>query len=331
MKLQIGIVGTGWFSRKHADIIAAMEEAEVKAICGSGKEKAELMAAEYEGAAGYGDIADMLSAEKLDAVYICVPPMAHGRIEEELIQHRIPFLVEKPLANELALPEEIAAKVKAASLITSVGYHFRYSPATVKLKELLSEQHIGLITGTWMGDMPETAWWRKEEKSGGQLMEQTTHIVDLLRYTAGEAEEVYAVTGHKVNHLKYEGVTAADVGAVSIKMASGAVVSLSNTCILPKGVGEVGFNVYTDHGITSWTPEQVLVQDKEGEREAAITEGDPYKKESEAFLHAVRTGDTSRILSDYEDALQTQKITYAAVLSARQGKPVKIAEVQERK
>ncbi|SDN98240.1 Gfo/Idh/MocA family protein [Alkalicoccus daliensis] len=327
MKLKIGIIGTGWFSGKHADIISAMEEAEVTAICGSSKEKAEKMAVDYNGAAGYGDISDMISAEKLDAAYICVPPMSHGRIEEELIQAGIPFLVEKPLANDFALPKNIAAKVKAASLITSVGYHFRYSPATEKLKEILSEQKIGLITGAWMGDMPETAWWRKEEKSGGQLMEQTTHIVDLLRYIAGEAEEVYAVTGHKVNHLSYEGVTAADVGTVSIKMTNGAVVSLSNTCILPQGVGEIGFTVYSDRGITSWSPEELVVQDKQGKQSIEIMEENPYKKESEAFLHALKTGDTSRILSNYEDALQTQKITYAAAVSAKEGRPVKLADI----
>ncbi|MGP1666111.1 MAG: NEL-type E3 ubiquitin ligase domain-containing protein, partial [Rhodanobacter sp.] len=29
-----------------------------------------------------------------------------------------------------------------------------------------------------------------QEKSGGQFIEQTTHIVDLLRYCAGEVDEV---------------------------------------------------------------------------------------------------------------------------------------------
>jgi len=53
------------------------------------------MAADFEGAKGYGQFIEMLTSERLDAVYICVHPMAHGEIEKELIDRKIPFLVEK--------------------------------------------------------------------------------------------------------------------------------------------------------------------------------------------------------------------------------------------
>jgi myo-inositol 2-dehydrogenase / D-chiro-inositol 1-dehydrogenase len=46
--------------------------------------------------------------------------------------------------------------------------------------------------------------------------------------------------------------------------------------------------------------------------------------ETEAFLHAVRTGDRSRILSDYEDGYKTLKVTCAAYESAKRGLPVKL-------
>ena len=73
MTLQIGIIGTGWFSKVHADILTRMEGVRVASVCGTTLEKAEAMASVYD-ATGYDNLEHMLDGEKLDAVYICVPP-----------------------------------------------------------------------------------------------------------------------------------------------------------------------------------------------------------------------------------------------------------------
>jgi myo-inositol 2-dehydrogenase / D-chiro-inositol 1-dehydrogenase len=325
MTLRIGMIGTGGFSRKHAGYLTAMDGVKVQAICGTKLEKAEKMAVDFEGAAAYGEVKEMLDKERLDAIYICVPPMAHGEIELDLIDRRIPFLVEKPLGVDKDTVEHIHERLKQKPVITSVGYHFRYAPSVEVLKTLLDDAVIGLITGQWMGDMPEVPWWRKQEGSGGQFMEQTTHIVDLMRYIAGEVTEVYASYANRVNHKKFEGVTVADVGTVNLKLESGAVASLSNVCILPAGVARVGMTVYTDQTIIDWQPEAVTVTGKKGAEAEPLQKEDPYVRESEAFLHAVRTGDTSGILSDYKDAYKTHLVTWAALTSAQTGSAVKLS------
>ncbi len=328
MELQIGIVGTGWFSKVHGDILAALDGVKVAAVCGTSLPKAESLASRYEGSKGYDNLADMLDGTKLDAVYLCIPPHAHGTIEAELIDRGIPFLVEKPLGAELETPLDIYSRLQASSkpLIHSVGYHFRYKAQTIKLKELLEGKTVGMALGCWMGDMPQVAWWREQSGSGGQFIEQTTHIVDLLRYTAGEVEEVYASYANRVVHEQYEGVSVADVGTVTLKLKSGAVANISNTCVLPAGVGEVGLSLYTDQGILSWSPDLLGVS-LSGEKSTFRIEDNPYRAENEAFIHALRTGDTSGIHSDYGDALKTQRVTWAALESARTGKPVQINNI----
>jgi hypothetical protein len=44
----------------------------------------------------------MLDREPLDALYICVPPSAHGEIELSAIDRKLPFCAERPLAADLA-------------------------------------------------------------------------------------------------------------------------------------------------------------------------------------------------------------------------------------
>ncbi|WP_339818139.1 Gfo/Idh/MocA family oxidoreductase [Paenibacillus sp. FSL R7-0216] len=325
MTLQIGIVGTGWFSKVHGDILAGMDGVRVTAVTGTTATKAQALADRYPGAIGFGSLTDMLDSQKLDAVYLCIPPMAHGDIEAELIERGIPFFVEKPLAADLATPQGILARLEQKPLVHAVGYHFRYKESIRRLKESLEGRTIGMALGAWMGDMPQVAWWRSQEGSGGQFVEQTTHIVDLLRYTAGEVTEVYAAYGNRVVQEHFDNVTVPDVGTVTMKLQSGAVATISNTCILPGGVSEVGLHLYTDSGILAWSPERLEIH-LPGTKTAYTGQDNPYVAETEAFIHGLRTGDTSRILSDYADAVKTQRITCAALESARTGNPVSIHE-----
>ncbi|MNV47182.1 Inositol 2-dehydrogenase [compost metagenome] len=322
MTLSIGMVGTGWFAKVHADLLAGMEDVKLTAICGTSKDKADEMARSYA-AQGYGEITEMLDAHKLDAVYVCVTPGAHGTIERTLIRRGIPFFTEKPLGVTTEIPASLLQDIQDSGLLTSVGYHFRYQENVQRLKKLLSGDKIGMVVGQWMGSMPGAPWWRDQERSGGQFTEQTTHIVDLLRYLAGEVTEVYGMFGNRVMHEKHKGVNVADVGTVSLKLENGIVANISNTCVLPGEVGKVGLSFYNDRGLLDWNPQRLL-ETREGESQEYANTGNPYVTESEAFLQAVRTGDRSGILSDYADAYRTLKVTCAAFESAKKGAAVKL-------
>lgn len=325
MTLHIGIVGTGSFAKVHAERVSKAEGASVRGFVGTTKQKADAAASAFGDARGFGSVREMLDAERLDAVYICVPPMAHGEIELELIERGIPFLVEKPIGMDAALPREILNRVREKGLLTSVGYHFRYKAHSETLRDLLAERTVGMAAGGWMGGMPGVSWWRRKDGSGGQFVEQTTHLVDLLRYAAGEVDEVYAAYGSRAMHLRHEDVTVPDVGSVVMKLRSGAVATISNTCILPGDAGETQLTFYTEEGRLHWTPRE-LTSIGGGDRSVYTDPTDHYALETEAFLHAVRTGDVSRIRSDYADAYRTQTVAYAATLSAETGLPVKPEE-----
>ncbi|ALS26515.1 Gfo/Idh/MocA family oxidoreductase [Paenibacillus cisolokensis] len=319
MTIRVGIIGTGWFGMKHAELLAGMEGVRVAAFCGTSREKAERAAQRFAGAAAYADVREMLDGCKLDAAYICVPPFAHGDMEKELAERGIPFLVEKPLGVDEETPTAIADLVERRGLITSVGYHFRYMDTVQSAKRWLEGRTVGMAVGGWMGSMPGVAWWRKTETSGGQFVEQTTHIVDLLRYMLGEVTEVFAAYARRANTPD---ATVADVGTVTLKLASGAVASISNTCLIPSG-GRAELHLYTDGGVAEIGPQslRLLLPDQTVE---TTGRRDPYRAENEAFIEAVRTGDASGIRSTYRDAWMTHRVTVAANRSAASGLPVRL-------
>lgn len=323
MSLNIAVLGTGWFGKKHAELLASMEDVRIAGFLGTSIEKAEEAAKPYADAKGYTNLEQLLDEQKPDAVYITVPPMAHGAIEATLIDRGIPFLVEKPLAADAETPAQILEQLRAKPVIHSVGYHIRYRSTVDVLKKELQESMVGMVTGGWMGGMPGVHWWRNQEMSGGQFVEQTTHLVDLLRYTLGEVVEVYAAFANRKLHASVEGFTATDVGTVTLKLENGAVAVISNTCLLPDGVGRADMQFYTDKAMLNWDQGRLEIIRSSGSTTHDNLH-DPYQAENEAFLHAVRTGDTSLIRSTYEDAYRTHLVTMAANESARTGLPVRI-------
>jgi len=83
------------------------------AIADTVPERAEEICARY-GARAYGDGLVVLEQEDLDAVWLCVPPFGHGALEAAAVDRRgVPFFVEKPLALDLPIAQEVAGRVAA--------------------------------------------------------------------------------------------------------------------------------------------------------------------------------------------------------------------------
>ena len=77
--------------------------------------------------------------------------------------------------------------------------------------------------------------------SGAQ---QTTHIVDLLRYLGGEVRAVFCRQGRRL--VRRAGFDVADVTTAQLEFASGALGSLITSCSLPRGAWQAGVDVTAD-------------------------------------------------------------------------------------
>ncbi|MFC5649404.1 Gfo/Idh/MocA family protein [Paenibacillus solisilvae] len=322
MTTKLGFIGSGGIAQHHLKNLVQMDGVSLSAFYDVDAQRAQKVASEHNGAKAFSNLDEMLDSTSLDGVYVCVPPMAHGEAELKLVQRGIPFLVEKPLGIDREVPDAIAKQVKASNLLTSVGYHWRYNESANLAKQLLADSKAGMALGYWMGGMPMVPWWRVQAGSGGQFVEQTTHIVDLLRYICGEVREVYASYALQVMDEQVEGTDVPDVGSVTMKLASGMIATISNTCLLPVG-HHVGLDIYTNKGVLELRSDALRDISSQGTQLHPNT-ANPYFVEDEAFIYALRTGDRSRILSDYADSLHTHNITIAANESAASGKPVSL-------
>jgi predicted dehydrogenase len=189
--VRIGMVGAGAVAARHVRTLLAMDGVEVAAVADPALERAKELAAEA-GAAAYPNHMELLAAELLDAVYICVPPFAHGAPELAVIDAGLPMFVEKPVAIDQETAAEIAARLAGQPLLTCTGYHWRWLDIFDRAAELLADRPARLVQCSWLDKVPPPPWWLRRDGSGGQTIEQTTHVLDTTRGLAGEVTEVHA-------------------------------------------------------------------------------------------------------------------------------------------
>ncbi len=322
MPIRIGFVGTGGIAQAHFDALSQIEDALPVAFCDIEAERAERAAQRFNGRA-YTNWREMLDKETLDALYICVPPHGHDGAEEAAAERGIHLFVEKPVARTLERAKRIEAAIQKAGILSMVGYHFRYYGATERATERLQGLPVLMVKGAWEGGMPSVPWWRRHELSGGQLVEQTTHIFDLARHLVGEIVEVFAYSLNRPELLHYPDgdVNVSDV--VCLKFENGAVGVITDTNGL-HAPGEVGLKVYTPERVVevSWGR---MTESEPNRKEEFFSRDNPYLRESQAFLEAIRTGNRSLIRADYSEGVKTLAMTLAADESGRRGMPIPVA------
>lgn len=316
--MNLGFIGTGIIARSHLEHFDDMEGVSITAVCDV-DETAARGAGEPRGASTFTDHETMYEerGDDLDAVVICIPPFAHTTQETMAAERGIPFLVEKPLALSLEKARSVRQAVDGNDIVTQVGYQRRYHPAVERTKELLGDGQVALVDGQRQSPVPDKGWWKQKAKSGGQMVEMTTHDFDLTRHIAGEVDRVRTYGAHEiVDEIDFEDATATvmehETGAISDLSASSASPDWNSSFTV---VGE-GCRLTFDYmdGRLSGTVD--------GEEIDLETDVDPRAEQDRAFVEAVRKSDPNLPRSPYHDAVRTLEVTLAATESIERGEEI---------
>lgn len=317
-RTRVGFIGAGGIARRHLGVLAGFEDVAVAGIADPDLDRAR-EAARDAGAQAFASHEEMLATLDLEALFICVPPFAHGAPERAAIAAGLPFLVEKPVSLDADLAIEIEAAVRAAGLVTAVGYHWRYLDTVDEARRLLRDNPAHLMSGHWLDQTPPPDWWRRETGSGGQIVEQATHIIDLARFLAGDVAEVFGLCARR-DRPDVPGLDIPTASGATLRFASGAIATLSATCLL-RWTHRVGLHVFADGLALEITDHDLMVDVGRG-RPVRGAEGDPVWRQDRAFLDAAR-GRANQIRCSYSDALRTHLVALAVARSARTGAPVR--------
>lgn len=220
-KIRVGFVGVGNMGQAaHLRNYAALgDDCEVVAVSDPHYEMAESAARRWAVPKAYRSGAEMLEAEKLDAIVASQQFHRHGVVVKELAPHGIPIFTEKPIALTVNSGREIVRTLEENNTWLMVGYHKRsdlaVEYAVEKIREWkasgkygeLSYIRITMPPGDWIAggfmDIVRESWKRPglpplECDPGPADMDEATsqhywrfvnfyiHQVNLFRFLLGE-------------------------------------------------------------------------------------------------------------------------------------------------
>jgi predicted dehydrogenase len=340
-RINLAVIGAGVIGKRHVHEIAHNEACRLAAIADPTPE-----AAAYADALNvpyYRDYREALARGDVDAAIVCTPNHTHLDVGLACIGHKLPLLMEKPIADDLDSARKLADAASAAGVAMLVGHHRRHNPSVRAVKEAIEGGRIGkLVMANIMCLMvkPDAYFevpWRRQP-GGGPILINLIHEIDLLRHVCGEIASVQAVTSNATRGHEVE-----DSAACTLTLASGALanISLSDTTSTPWSwdttAGEdralfdyrpvpTHFFAGTDGALT--LPDLALwsYRGKKGrdqpihDTRLPIVEENVYAAQLRHFLDVVR-GDARPVI-DGRDAANTLAATLAVVEAARTSRPV---------
>jgi predicted dehydrogenase len=266
-RLGVGVLGAhAWADKAHLPGYAAHDRVELVAICDVVEERARAMAERYGVANVFSDPAELINHPGVDLIDVCTPTDTHLPLSLQAIQAGKHVLCEKPLARNAEDAFRAAAAADARGVRTKLGFTFRYSPAIRMLQRLIADGELGelfhvhgfeqnsqfLDPSYPLRQVPEGADTSRLIPSS--IVGYGSHLVDLMRWTAGEFG---AVVGSMHNYVQermvrgYQGMVRmpVDDGTVAlVEFTSGAQGVLQTSYIAVGNYPGVELRVYGSRG-----------------------------------------------------------------------------------
>ena len=149
------------------------------------------------------------------AAFVLTPRETHFEIIRRLLTADIDVFVEKPATLQAEQTEQLADLADRRGRVLMVGFNRRFAPLHIKARDLMEGHPVSVAL---------FQKHRKNSRGSGlqeQLIEDTIHQIDLVRFYCGEGKALSSVEDFRDGHL---------LGAVStIRLESGgiAVISIS--------------------------------------------------------------------------------------------------------
>lgn len=336
--IKAGFIGTGGISTVHLNYLKTRKDVSITALCDINTDQVQKRQKEYGGTV-FSDFRKMLDQTQLDAVWICTPSTVRRELLLACADKGIPVFCEKPVERSEEKGAEIAKELSKREAKIQMGYVFRFMPVIEALRNAMKDDTVHLIQSFYACNtsltMDATEWFYDKAKSGGALVDQATHNLDLLRYLFGEVKEIHGMANNPIKE-KVKGYTIDETIGLIFIFASGIIASHTHTWVGDGWRNEITisgekrlYRLDSNRGrLVVDDAQETLDLNKgklvEGKKTGALDfEQDSrsiYEYENERFLDQVISGDWSHNLSDYEDGLKTLRLTIACDRAVTSGK-----------
>jgi predicted dehydrogenase len=166
-------------------------------------------------------------------------------------------------------------------------------------------------------EFPE--WFFDKDRSGGGLIDQATHNLDMLRHLFGEVTEVVGAASNP-RRKKKTGYTIDETIGLTFQFENGMLGTHSHTWVGDTWRNYLALSGEKRHYTVDMWKEEITVLEGRKTTTIGFTQEGMYTHENALFLEMLKSGDWSSNMCDYDDGLATLRLTLAADRSITDGK-----------
>ncbi len=143
--LRAAVIGAGYWGPNLARNFASSPRWDLVAVCDLDAERAAKVARAAGGAQAMTSVDELLARDDVDAVAIATPARTHHALVMAALRAGKHVVVEKPIADDVDAAREMIAEAAARGLVLMTDHTFCYTPAVVKIRELIEAGELGEI------------------------------------------------------------------------------------------------------------------------------------------------------------------------------------------
>jgi len=290
-QIGIGVIGMGWMGHVHSRSYRQVPDRFVSdgidpvlVVCADeDAKKAEAAQQRFGFKRFVTDWREVIADPEVDVVDITAPNSMHLEMVTAAVAAGKHVACEKPVGR---FPEETIAAadaVKAAGVMSFVGYNYRWPPVVQYARQIITEGKIGTIThyhgrflNGYAGNPFGLLSWRFEEKHGlGTLGDLMSHVIDMAHMIAGGITSVVAdretfikerplpdpnATSHYAvgtGESKKGPVSNEDFVSSIVRFGNGAHGFLEACRVVNGARCDMSFEVYGTKGAIKWNMERM--------------------------------------------------------------------------
>ena len=328
-RINIGVVGCGYWGPNLLRNFRGLAECEAKVICDLDIKRLNHLQTLYPGIELSTDFQELVMRSDLDALVIATSAKSHYAMAKQSLLAGKHTFIEKPMATSAAECDELIHLAAARGLTLMVGHTFLYSAPVRRIKEIIDSGEIGEIRYISARRLNLGLF----QRSINVTWDLAPHDISIILYVTGMLPRTVNCQGN--SHVT-KGIE--DVTNLCMNFDKGVFATIHNSWLDPRKVREmtiVGSRqmiVYDDvHPL-----EKVRIYDVRVETPAHydtfaefhfsyhygdshipfIKQEEPLKVECQHFLNCIRTG--QRPITDGVHGAEVVRVLDAASHSLKQ-------------
>ena len=296
--LKAGVAGVGVMGRNHARVLSEVKDVALTTVfdpdAATGQGVAELYGAEAVTAAtAFVDAG-------LDCAVVATPNRFHADLGVALLEKGVHVLVEKPIAPTVADAQRMIDAAEANGRVLMVGHVERFNPAVETVRRAIADEDVISIQITRVGPFPP----RMGEV--GVVIDLAVHDIDIIRHLTGaEITEVQP-------QLARTRAEREDTALLQFRLENGVIAHITTNWLTPYKTRTLQVATRGKFVVADLITRQVTEyfgQQADGSYSTRMLNSwpaEPLKKELEAFVHAVRTGEPPAVTG--QDGLKNLEV-----------------------